>query len=102
MGNFPPFMKTTLVSLLLVSAAAGLFKLANADVLAGFPVGTAVAVVFTLALFALAIAEYGRERAPLKLPRRIVRPGLPAASAKSSAYGIRRQSAAATGARLAA
>lgn len=87
-------MKTTLVSLLVISAAAAaLFKLANAEFLSGFPAGIAVSVVFTIALFALAIAEYGRERAPLKLPRRIVRPGMPQHAVAGNAYRIRRRAA---------
>lgn len=95
-GGYQPtlFMKTTLASLLVISAAAAaLFKLANAEFLAGFPAATAASVVFTIALFALAIAEYGRERTPLKLPRRIVRPGTPKPASLGNAYGIRRRSA---------
>jgi len=85
----PPVV-TTLIT---AGAAAVLFKLADAQFLAGFPAATAVSVVFTLALFALAIAEYGRERTPLKLPRHVVRPAMPKHAVGGNAYSIRRRPA---------
>lgn len=86
-------MKTS-ASNILLSAALGAvaFRFANAEVLASFPAAIVVAVVATAGILALFIKEYARERTPLKLPRRVIRPGMNRAQG-TGAYGIRRQRA---------
>lgn len=88
-------MKTSASNILLSAALGAIaFKFANAEILASFPAGIAVAVIAAIGILALFIAEYAKERRPLKLPRRIVRPGMARQQAAiSGAYGIRRRPA---------
>lgn len=86
-------MKTSASNILVAASLGALaFKFSNAEILAAFPAGYAVAAVAAAGILALFIKEYSRERRPLKLPRRIVRPGMNR-PAVPGAYGIRRQRA---------
>jgi hypothetical protein len=88
-------MKTSASNIILAASLGALvFKFSNAEILAAFPAGYVVAAVAAAGILALFIAEYAQERRPLKLPRRIVRPGMNRPTGTGSgAYGIRRQRA---------
>ena len=86
-------MKSSASNILLAASLGALvFKFSNAEILTAFPTGYAVAILAAAGILGLFIKEYSRERLPLKLPRRIVRPGMNRTTA-ANAYGIRRQRA---------
>lgn len=86
-------MKSSASNILLAASLGALvFKFSNAEILASFSAGYAVAIVAAAGIFSLFIKEYSRERLPLKLPRRVIRPGMKRVQG-AGAYGIRRQPA---------
>lgn len=86
-------MKSSFSNIVLAASLGALtFKFSNAEILAAFPAGYVVATLAAAGILALFVMEYARERLPLKLPRRVIRPGVKH-STGAGAYGIRRQRA---------
>lgn len=89
-------MKTTL-ALTLASAAAGalIAKLSNAAFLASVPFEIIFAGAVSVALIGITLADYARNVRPLTVKAPVARVVAPVALApRSSAYGVRRRTAA--------
>lgn len=85
-------MKTTLSIILAVAAAGSVAaKLSNAAFLAAVPGEIVFSAAAAIAILGITIADYARNVRPLTVKAPLARVALPAATVRSTAYGIRRR-----------